>query len=170
IEVSLTRTDKNAFQTVAKTETLALDLMTRIQIAKERNADVLVSLHLNEGGGSGCLICTQHRDNVKDDAAKLGTLILEQLETLGIQSRAMSNGVRKGLYIRYSGDHFDDKGNPLEYYQICRNAANEDLVGIIVEHCFIDSASDSKYFATEDAIRALAEADAKGIAAYFGLE
>ena len=168
IEVYMTRTEDKTFS-----NDLPTDLLERILFAKAKNADVLVSLHLNasgSGNASGCLICTQHRDNVKDNANRLGSLILERLEALGIKSRAMSNGVRQGLYIRYSGDHFDDKGNPLEYYQICRNAANEDLVGIIVEHCFIDSASDSKYFATEDAIRALAEADAKGIAAYFGLE
>ncbi len=167
MEVYMTRTENKTFS-----NDLPTDLLQRILYAKDKNADVLVSLHLNayNGTSSGCLICTQHQPQVKDEAARLGTRILEQLEALGIKSRAMSNGVRTGLYIRYSSDHFDDNGNPKEYYQICRNAANENLVGIIVEHCFIDSASDSKYFATEDAIRALGEADAKGIAAYFGLE
>jgi N-acetylmuramoyl-L-alanine amidase len=167
IKVYMTRTENKTFS-----NDLPTDLKERIYFAKEKNADVLVSLHLNafNGKSSGCLICTQHQPQVKDDAARLGTLILEQLEALGIKSRAMSNGVRKGLYIRYSSDFFDDQGNPKEYYQICRNAANENLVGIIVEHCFIDSEDDTKYFADEEAIRRLAIADAKGIAKYFGIE
>ena len=169
LEVYMTRTENKTFSS-----DLPTDLKERIYFAKDKNAAVLVSLHLNAGGGlngpGGCLICTQHQPQVKDEAARLGTLILEQLEALGIKSRSMSNGVRKGLYIRYSEDFFDEQGNPKEYYQICRNAANENLVGIIVEHCFIDSEADTKYYADDEAIRRLAIADAKGIAKYFGLE
>lgn len=167
IEVYMTRTDNTVFST-----DLATDLKARVNYAVEKKADAIVSLHLNASGtgqASGCLICTQHRASVKAAAGELGTRILEQLEALGIKSRAMTKGERTGLYIRYSSDNFDENGNPKEYYQICRNAADNNLVGIIVEHAFIDSAADSVFFDSEEDLKALGVADALGIAAYFGV-
>ena len=62
----MTRTENKTFST-----DLPTDLKERIYFAKEKNAAVLVSLQLNAGGGSGCLICTQHQPQVKDEAARL---------------------------------------------------------------------------------------------------
>jgi len=169
IKVVMTRTDENALAS-----DLTKDLKLRNQVAVDAKADALVSLHLNASGtgdASGCLVCTPHRAVVKDKAVKLSSAILDQLEAIGLKTRNMSSGVRSGVYFRKSENGTRDaNGNLVEYYAICRNAADVGMIGIIVEHCYIDSKSDQRFLESESALRALGEADARGIAAYFGLE
>ncbi len=168
ITVYMTRTDDSALN-----KDLAKDLKARVNVAVELKADAIVSLHLNafDGSASGCLVCTPHRKQVKDQATALASAILDELEGLGIKSRNMSSGARSGVYYRKSENGTRDaQGNLVEYYAICRHAADNWLPGIIVEHCYIDSSTDQCFLDSEADLKALGEADARGIAAYFGLE
>ena len=75
---------------------------------------------------------------------------------------------KRGIVTKNSNDMVDANGNPLEYYAINRHAANRDMIGIIIEHCFMDNEEDKQFIADDEALKRLGEADARGIAAYFG--
>lgn len=158
IEVKMTReTDKDFDSQLAK------DLENRVQLGKEMGADVFVSLHLNASTAHnirGAEVICPHREHVKTESFLLANCILDELTALGIK--------RRGIVTKNSNDMVDANGNPLEYYAINRHAANRDMVGIIVEHCFMDNEEDKLFLADEAALQRLGEADARGIAAYFG--
>ena len=158
IEVKLTRETDQDFDSQ-----LAKDLENRVQLGKELGADAFVSLHLNASAAHnirGAEVICPHREHVKTEAFLLANCILDELTALGIK--------RRGIVTKNSNDMVDANGNPLEYYAINRHAANRDMVGIIVEHCFMDNEEDKAFLADEAALQRLGEADARGIAAYFG--
>jgi len=158
LRVHLTREEDMEFDAE-----LAKDLENRVQLGKELGADVFVSLHLNASAAhniQGAEVLCPHRDNVKEESFFLANSILDELAGLGLK--------RRGIVTRNSNDTVDTNGNPVEYYAINRHAANRNMIGIIVEHCFMDNETDQKYLADDEALRRLAEADARGIAGYFG--
>jgi len=158
LEVKMTRETDTEFDSQ-----LAKDLENRVQLGKELGADVFVSFHLNASAAHnirGAEVICPHRENVKEDSFLLANLILDELAALGIK--------RRGIVTKNSNDTVDAYGNPVEYYAINRHAANRDMVGIIIEHCFMDNEEDKVFLADEEALKRLGEADAKGIAAYFG--
>ncbi len=158
LEVKMTRETDKDFDTQ-----LAKDLENRVQLGKEMGADVFVSFHLNASAAhniQGAEVICPHRENVKEDSFLLANCILDELTALGIK--------RRGIVTKNSNDTVDANGNPVEYYAINRHAANRDMIGIIVEHCFMDNEADKAFLADEEALKRLGEADARGIAAYFG--
>jgi len=145
--------------------TLKLDLEERAKVAERANADALVSLHFNASEDhdlSGANVYVSRRDNVHEESALLGECILAGLEDLGIENH--------GISIRDSNDLFDKEGNPYDYYAINRHCASRDIPGIIVEHAYIDNPKDRGFIDSEDDLKAIAEADALGIAAHFELK
>lgn len=159
MEIYLTREEDSALSGDVKE-----DLELRAQYAQDVNADVLVSLHFNASEDhtqQGSMVLVSHRENVSEASEELGISILEGLEALGL--------VSNGTVTRDSNDMFDDAGNPLDYYAINRHCAARDIPGIIVEHCFMDNATDEQFLDSEEDLRALAKADGVGIANYFGL-
>lgn len=159
MEIYFTRQEDSALSGDVKE-----DLELRAQYAQDKNADVLVSLHFNaseDHSQQGSMILVSHRDNVSEASEELGNFILEGFEELGLAS--------SGTITRDSNDMFDDAGKPLDYYAINRHCAARDIPGIIVEHCFMDNATDEQFIDSEEDLRALAKADAVGIANYFGL-
>lgn len=143
-------------------EDVAKDLEERCEYAKSVGAEILVSLHLNASEKhdvSGANMYISHREHVTDASRKLADRILTEIVKLGVEDC--------GIHTRNSNDLFDEKGKVLDYYAINRHCAARDIPGIIVEHCFIDSERDRKFIDSEEAVLALATADAEGIAAYF---
>ncbi len=141
------------------------DLEERVRIAADYGAEVMVSLHFNSDStdtANGALVCVSKQPWVSEEAASLGTSILNQLEGLGID-------IRRGLLYRDSTEYFDENGEALDYYSICRNSASLGFVGIIVEHCFMRNEIDRQFYITDEAVENLAVADAIGIAQYLGL-
>lgn len=143
---------------------VAKDLEARAQAAQDVNADLLVSFHFNATDShdqTGAMVIVSHRDNVATQCTELGNSILTELAKLGLEN--------DGLLKKNSNDMMDENGKPLDYYAINRHCANRDIPGIIVEHCYMDNASDEKYISSDDALNELAKADAVGIANYLGL-
>ena len=158
IEVKMTRESDKDFDTA-----LAKDLENRVQLGKDLGADIFVSFHLNASSAHnirGAEVICPHREPVKENSFLLANCILDELTALGIK--------RRGIVTKNSNDTVDANGNPVEYYAINRHAANRNMIGIIIEHCFMDNEEDKQYLADDEALRRLGEADARGIAAYFG--
>ncbi len=160
IKIHMTREDDDHLL-----DDLKKDLEQRAQFAQDKGASLLVSFHFNASNNhntNGCLVISSHRDNVKEQCTALSNSILKQLSALGIYN--------KGILVDKSTEHYDEAGRPLDGYAINRHSANRGIPGIIIEHCYLDSNVDKKFFDSEEALQRLGVADALGIAEYLGLE
>lgn len=160
IEVYLTREEN-----IALDDDIKLELEKRAIVAEEHNADFFVSLHFNASENhqlNGTTVYASFRENVSEKSQGMAYSILDQLVALGLKN----NGVK----TRVSKDYVDAEGNKLDYYAVIRHAQLRDIPGVIVEHCFMDNETDKEFFDTEEKLRMLAEADAKGIANYMELK
>ncbi len=160
IQVYMTRTG----------DTYLPDLGERVAIGVEKNADIFVSLHINSADsekahGVEILVPTTGRYNhdVAVDANQLATNILDNLVALGLYNRGLK------YKDSASGTKYPD-GSLADYYGIIRNCMEQGLPGVIVEHAFICGAEDKKFLDSEEDLKKLGQADAKGIAQYFNLE
>ena len=167
VHVDMTRSDRYGTR-----YTPLREVKQRVDFAAEQCSDLLVSLHLNSAGSNqsvhGGLILASN-GNYDPDCAKVidavGTNILAQLSRLGIDTS-------RGLVKEGSHDGtLYPNGKLADYYGIVRYGQLRHIPAMIVEHCFVSSNSDCEQFLSSDAkLRAIAQADARGIAAYYGLE
>ena len=159
IEVYLTReTD------IALDNDIKIELENRAIFAEEKHADYFVSLHFNASESHelhGATVYCSRRDNVHDLSYGMADSILKQLVALGIKNNTVQ--------MRKSADNIDENGEPMDYYAVIRHNANRDIPAVIVEHCFMDNTIDREYMDTDEKLVILAEADAKGIAAWLEL-
>jgi len=141
----------------------------RVQFAQSVGANVYVSFHLNSAltsSADGAEVYYPNDNYVKwigDEGEKLADKIQDQLAALGLRDR--------GIKIRNSedGTTYAD-GSAADYYNIIKRSKEAGFPGIIIEHAFLTNSSDvNKYLSTEAGLKSLGEADAKGIAEYFGL-
>ena len=141
-------------------------LLYRPTYAKNVGADAFISLHIDAAGVStanGATICvpsTNYRAELAAESQALGQKILDQLVALGLRDR--------GFDIRYGDETYPD-GSTTDYLSVIRNSKLLGIRGILVEHGFIDGTADQQYLNNEAGLKSLAEADARGIAEYFGL-
>ena len=160
--------------TVKQGETLPIpsgsnELCERVNSAVKQGADVLVSFHLNSSNGYayGAEVYVPRGDadynyNTHTVGKDLGQKIISELEKLGLYNR--------GVMIRSWDEYRYPDGSGGDYYGIIRNAREENLPAIIVEHAFIDNWSDYSKFLNSDAkLAALGQADARGIVNSLGL-
>ena len=157
IDVYLTREDDDPLDKDLKT-----DLTKRCDLAVEVGATCLVSIHFNATDAhtlSGTEVWCSRRSNVHDQTFELGELIMKEFVALGLQRRDVTS--------RKSNDTFDENGRAMDYYAINRYCAARNIPGIIVEQCFMDSEHDQQYITSEEGLKSLGEANAKGVAAYF---
>ena len=140
----------------------------RVEIAKNYNADLLVSMHINAGVGTsrGAEIWVT-QDNTKleykEKAAEVGRNILNQLSYVGVQNNGVKT--RSG-----TANEWYDSGVVQDYYGIIRYAQRVKMRSILVEHCYIDNAADRQFIDTDEKIKRLAQADVRGIVESYKLE
>lgn len=142
----------------------AVDMFMRVQNAQDRNSDLFVSMHFNAGGGRGVMILISQYYTIAKSSKALGNCILSKLHGLGIPYSSPS------LLIRTSQTGTKDpQGRVMDYYSIIKNCAIRNMTGVLIEHCYIDSSADRKFFNSEEAVNNLGKADAQGIAEYLKL-
>lgn len=142
-------------------ETVALE--DRYNFAQSVGANAYVSIHMNAGGGTGVEVYYPNA-NYNAAASEVGcgmaSEILNNIVALGMTSR--------GVKIRNSenGSTYPD-GSLSDYYSLIRGPKLRGIPAIVVEHAFMDG--DYARLCDENFLRQLGEADAKGIAQYYGL-
>ena len=117
---------KNAGYDVSYTRTtdVFVSLIRRSQMAAEKNANLLISLHLNAGGGHG--VETYH--SITDQNPTLAKTITDNIADLGFRNRGVKTRVGT---------------NGADYYSIIRETINlSNAKPYLVEMFFIDSISD----------------------------
>ena len=154
---------------MTRTHDSYVGLSERVNYAAFKNADILVSLHLNSAdsktaNGAEILVPRTGRYNSKvaENAGQLAQDILKKLVSLGLYNR--------GLVYRdsASGTKYPD-GSTADYYAIVRQGLQAGIPSIIVEHAFISSTVDAKFLDSEADLQKIGRADAEGIAQYFGV-
>lgn len=131
------------------------DLEPRIAFAKSVNADIFVSLHLNAtgtGAGKGAEIyypAAYYNSDAGTVGKELAQSIQKELVALGLYNR----GVKAG-----------------DIYYVIREGAQAGIPSILIEHAFLDNEGDyEKFLNSDDKLKKLGEADAKGIASCLNL-
>ncbi|WP_167380489.1 GBS Bsp-like repeat-containing protein [Gordonibacter urolithinfaciens] len=146
-------------------------LLDRVARAVQQGASVFVSIHCNASGGSGAEVYIpngssyQHQTHVTGEA--LATKILQQITSLGLANRGVK--VRDSEYYQGSGPYYYEDGHLADFYTVINESRVYGIPGIIVEHAFVDNASDAAFLSNEGNLRALGVADATGIAQQYGL-
>jgi N-acetylmuramoyl-L-alanine amidase len=144
------------------------DLEQRAALGGAVGADIYVSLHNNSSSrdsASGYEIYYAN-GNYREYCSTVGRGVAEQ-----IASRLSGLGLsQRGIYIKDStdGEEYPD-GSLADYYSVIRNSKRNGVPGIIVEHAFLTSSSDLMYLSNDSRLIEMGQADAAGIAAYFGL-
>ena len=141
----------------------------RLDLAKRVGADVFVSIHNNSsesGAANGATVFypnSNYNASIGSTGEGLAQSILNNLTQFGLKN----NGVQ--IRNSESGDTYAD-GSLCDYYSVIRGSKKHGFPGLIVEHAFLSNQSDAEKYLNSDAkLTALGVADAKGIAAYYGL-
>ena len=170
------------------------EIYDRAILARNKNADLLVSLHINSAetkdvaGAEVYVTANTSLPKYNFEMSKLGNMVLAELEKLGIKN--WKEGVATKLIPNDTTDIYSD-GTRADYYGIIRYAmrgckidygvitpegavpANvqngEGLPTILIEHCYIVGA-DFQYVDSDEDIQKLAIADANAIVQYYGLK
>jgi N-acetylmuramoyl-L-alanine amidase len=157
VKVYLTRSDDRT-----------VSLQGRVDYAKKKKADLFVSLHNNadlsstENGACVYYPNGSYKKQLSTAGRKAAQNILKQLVALGLRNRGIKT--RTSSLRRYSDNSRAD------YYKVIRSSKQAGIAGLIVEHAFVSNKKDCMtYLADAESLQKLGAADAKGIAAYFGL-
>lgn len=147
-----------------------VSLDQRVASAAGVRADAFVSLHINSaassaaGGAEVFYPNSSYRPALSMQGRKLANAIQGNLVSLGLRNRGLKT------LNSMIGSKYPD-GSIADYYAVIRGAKNAGFPGIIVEHAFISNAADAKTFlGSSAALKRLGVADAKGIAACYGLK
>jgi len=144
----------------------SVGLKNRVSFAASKNADLFVSIHLNaaaDAAAHGAEVYypnSNYRSDIGQEGQKLASSIQKQLVDLGLYNR--------GVKVRQSenGSTYPD-GSVQDYYAVIHQSKRNGFPGIIVEHAYLTNASDyQKYLSSDEKLKTLGEADAKGIIEY----
>ncbi len=165
-----------------------MDLDDRAMIARNNNADLYVSLHINDesshsaSGSQMYIPFYEGKRHYNSEMNNLANLIQEELSYVGI-GRNISGGITKRNVDQIPRYQYLLNGQVVQadYYADIRHAMKGDTLdygpdlntetgvpAILVEHCFMNS-SDSNFLDSDADLRRVAQADANAIKRYFGL-
>lgn len=152
-------------------ENTAQDLIDRVMTAKKAGASYIISIHLNSAASTSAHGAEVYFPNTSGNASlssngqAMAKAIQSQLVALGLYDR--------GIKIR---NHMDGStsSNPnssdRDYYGIIRYAKEQNISGLIIEHCFLNNPDEyNKYLSSDAKLQQLGVADAKGIVSALGL-
>ena len=161
-----------------------MELPDRGMVARNNNADMMISLHLNDyatpnqQGAEVFVTANKLLPKYNQESTRFGNLVLNELSKLGIENR--------GVKTKLCGDtgpkwEYSD-GSVADYYAVIRypmkgdgedrgvNLANgEGIPGVLIEHCFMKG-YDARFIDSETDIQNLARADCNALVAFYGLE
>ncbi|MGN0341340.1 MAG: N-acetylmuramoyl-L-alanine amidase [Roseburia sp.] len=159
VTVYMTRTD-NSSECMGRDE--------RAEFAWEKDADLLVSFHLNATGSTSTTQTGAEvyypNSNYNPAIGSLGyraaSSILTELCGLGLANN--------GCKTRMSNDTYYFDGTVADYLGINYWSKIKGFPGVLIEHAYINNPSDrDNYLSSEEQLKALGVADATGIMNYF---
>lgn len=146
-----------------------VSLSDRVDKAVRWNADVVISIHNNAGGGSGSEVIVPNSSSwcyskCYTQGQKLGGNILAELNKLGLSTHS-------GVYSKdTTNDSRYPDGSLSDYFTLVAGPREKKILGIIVEHAFVDDSSDAEFLQGSANLKKLAQADARGIVKTYNLK
>lgn len=159
-----------------------MELPDRGMVARNNNADMMISLHLNAStdasrhGAEVYVTKNKLLPKYNEESTKFGNIVLNKLSALGIYN----NGVKTRLCNEEGPKWEYSDGSVADYYAVIRYpmkgdgedrgadlAKGEGIPGILIEHCYM--VNDSDFLDSEQDLKNLAKADCDAIVEYFGL-
>lgn len=163
INVYMTRTTNACPKSIAPGDCL----IARNYYSKLLSADFLISMHIDYDKGSGAKILVPYKSGfnnlVRQKSRAFGTKVLKELGNIGFKN--------DGFLLRKSSKYSRYKnGKRTDYYSIVRNGVLLNIPSVIIEHGFLNRASNRKnHFSTQEQRAMVGTADAKAIVSYFNL-
>lgn len=152
-------------------ENTAQDLIDRVMTAKKAGASYIISIHLNSAASTSAHGAEVYFPNTSGNASlssngqAMAKAIQSQLVALGLYDR----GIKIRNYMDGSTSS-NPNSSDRDYYGIIRYAKEQNISGLIIEHCFINNPDEYKEYLSSDAkLQQLGVADAKGIVSALGL-
>lgn len=146
-------------------------LSSRVSVAEARGADIFISLHTNSAenhdaaGAEIYVPITTHEPKYNEECTRLAEKMLDNLQALGLTSRGVKTRASSGGRVYTFADGTTEIGD--YYYVIGEPISRMGIPGMLVEHAFIDG--DADFLDTDAELAAIGRADARAIAAHFGL-
>ncbi|MEG2304943.1 MAG: N-acetylmuramoyl-L-alanine amidase, partial [Lachnospiraceae bacterium] len=144
------------------------DNKARIRQAVAAGASVYISFHLNASTSSGVAGAEVYYPNYnwKPDIGMHGEAlaqkILDEIVALGISNRGIKLNTS-------SGDYTYEDGSLADAYTVQNTCKKLGIPGLIIEHAFVSNSGDASFLDSESDLQRLGQADAAGIAKYYGL-
>lgn len=152
-------------------ENSAQDLIDRVMMAKKAGASYIISIHLNSAASTSAHGAEVYFPNTSGNASlssngqAMAKAIQSQLVALGLYDR----GIKIRNYMDGSTSS-NPNSNDRDYYGIIRYAKEQNISGLIIEHCFLNNPDEyNKYLSSDAKLQQLGVADAKGIVSALGL-
>lgn len=152
-------------------ENTAQDLIDRVMMAKKAGASYIISVHLNSAASTSAHGAEVYFPNTSGNASlssngqAMAKAIQSQLVALGLYDR----GIKIRNYMDGSTSS-NPNSSDRDYYGIIRYAKEQNISGLIIEHCFLNNPDEyNKYLSSEEKLQKLGVADAKGIVSALGL-
>ena len=165
-----------------------VDLASRAMIARNNNADLYVSLHINDEEShtaTGSQMYVPFYEGTKhynSNMTRLANLIQDKLGAIGIRENLSGGTTKRNIdqlpkyqYLMdgqvVQADYYADirhamKGDTMDYGPDLNT--NTGVPAILVEHCFMNS-SDSQFLDSDYDLQRIADADSEAIIEYFNL-
>ena len=173
---------------LTRTDDYFIDLAPRAMIARNNNADLYISLHINDEASHRATGSQMHvpfyegTKHYNSNMTKLANLIQDKLGAIGIRENLSGGITRRNIdklpkyqYLMngqvVQADYYADirhamKGDTMDYGPDLNT--NTGVPAILVEHCFMNS-SDSRFLDSDYDIQRIADADTAAIVEYFNL-
>lgn len=152
-------------------ENVVQDLIDRVMIAKKAGASYIISIHLNSAANTSAHGAEVYFPNTSGNASlssngqAMAKAIQSQLVALGLYDR----GIKIRNYMDGSTSS-NPNSSDRDYYGIIRHAKEQNISGLIIEHCFLNNPDEyNKYLSSDAKLQQLGVADAKGIVNALGL-
>lgn len=152
-------------------ENTAQDLIDRVMMAKKAGASYIISIHLNSAASTSAHGAEVYFPNTSENASlssngqAMAKAIQSQLVALGLYDR----GIKIRNYMDGSTSS-NPNSSDRDYYGIIRYAKEQNISGLIIEHCFLNNPDEyNKYLSSDAKLQQLGVADAKGIVSALGL-
>ena len=152
------------------TKNTSVDLQKRANIARDNKANLLVSFHINAGGGTGAEVWIPRNSSwyssFYEMGDSLGKDVLNRLSAIGLVNRGTKND-----YYDYNGKQlYYPDGSRADSLAVIRHCREYGIPAVLIEHGFIDKASDAGYLSSDWYLKRMGEADAEAIANQLGLK
>ena len=137
----------------------------RVERAVENNCCAIVSIHINAGGGRGAEVESTNSSSYNQDlyyaGQSLSALVLSGLQSSGLTIHGA--GIITRDYPSGGSSSLYEDGSVADYYGITRYARKAGILGVIIEHGFIDGTSDAAKLSNSNYLTSFGRADGAAI-------